>query len=89
MDDDVLAALEQINQRLDYIEDHILAMSKAGARLIFVPMGRSGQRPTDPGQVPPEVVELARAGKRKEAIIRYRQLTGAGPQDAIATVDGL
>jgi hypothetical protein len=89
MDDEVLAALEQINQRLDYIEDHILSMSKAGARLIFVPMGRSGGRPTDPDQVPPDVVELARAGKRRDAIVRYRELTGAGPQEAIAAVDAL
>jgi hypothetical protein len=33
MEDDVLSALEQVNQRLDYIEEHILSMSKAGARV--------------------------------------------------------
>jgi ribosomal protein L7/L12 len=89
MEDDVLSALEQVNQRLDYIEEHILSMSKAGARVAFVPMGRSGSRPTDPDQVPTEVVELARAGKRRDAIVRYRELTGAGPQEAIALVDSL
>ncbi len=89
MDDDTAAALEQINRRLDYIEDHIVAMSRSGARLAYVPMGRAAAPPTDASRVPPEIVELARAGKRKEAIVRYRELTGAGAQDAIAMVDSL
>jgi hypothetical protein len=89
MEDDVLAALEQINRRLDYVEDHILSMSKAGSRLIFVPMGRSSENPKAPSQVPAEVLQLAQAGKRKDAIVKYRELTGAGPQEAIAAVDGL
>jgi hypothetical protein len=90
MDDgEVQAALNQINERLDYIEDHIVRMSQAGARLLYVPMGRADQRPPDPGNVPPEVVELARAGKRKDAIVRYRALTGADPAQATAVVDGL
>jgi hypothetical protein len=52
-------------------------------------MGRQDFRPSDPAHVPTEVVELARAGKRKEAIVRYRALTGADPAQAIAVVDGL
>ncbi len=64
-DDDVQAALNQINERLDYIEEHIVNMSQAGARLIYVPMGRADHRPTDPSYVPPEVVELVRAGSAR------------------------
>ncbi len=52
-------------------------------------MGRADHRPTDPIIVPAEVVELVRAGKRKDAIIRYRALTGADVQQAQAVVDGL
>ena len=86
---DLQAELNQMNERLDYIEEHIVAMSKAGARLIYVPMGRADHRPTDPGHVPPEVVELVRAGKRKDAIVRYRGLTGADVEQAKAVVDAL
>lgn len=86
---DVQAALDQINERLDYIEDHIVAMSQGGARQIYVPMGRSDHRPTDPNFVPPEVVELARAGKRKDAIVRYRQLTGSDVQHAQSVIDAV
>jgi hypothetical protein len=89
MDDEVLAALEQVNKRLDYVEDHILSMSKAGSRLIFVPMGRSSENPKAPSNAPAEVIELAHAGKRMDAIKKYRELTGAGPQEAIAAVDSL
>ncbi len=88
MDDDTRAALEQISKRLDYLEEHIASMSKWGAQIPFVPMGREDHRPDDAGHVPQEVIDLARAGKRKEAIVRYRELTGAGAQQAIDTVDG-
>lgn len=88
MDDDLQAAVDQINMRLDYIEDHIVAMSQAGSRLIYIPMGRATYRPTDLGHVPPEVVDLARAGKRKDAIIKYRELTGADVEQAKTAVDG-
>jgi ribosomal protein L7/L12 len=89
MDDEVLAALEQINKRLDYVEDHILSMSKAGSRLIFVPMGSSNENPKAPSAVPTPVIELAQAGKRMDAIKKYRELTGSGPQEAAAAVDSL
>ena len=89
MDDEIRAALERIETRLDHIESHILAMSKAGARLTYVPMGRADHAPDDPGHVPQEVVDLARAGKRKDAIVRYRALTGASADQAISVVDGL
>ncbi len=90
MDDAQLEArLNQIDERLDYIEEHLVAMSRAGARLAYVPMGRAATRPTDASNVPDEVVALAQAGKRKEAVVRYRELTGADVQHAISVVDGL
>lgn len=88
-DSDVQAALNQINERLDYIEGHIVSMSQGGARQIYVPMGRADHRPTDPSFVPPEIADLVRAGKRKEAIVRYRELTGADVQHAQSVVNGL
>jgi hypothetical protein len=88
-DSDIQATLNQINERLDYIEDHIVAMSQGGARQIYVPMGRADRRPTDPDVVPPEIADLVRAGKRKEAIVRYRELTGADVQHAQSVVNGL
>jgi len=89
LDDETRAAFEQVNSRLDYIEEHIAAMSKYGAQLPYAPMGREDHRPSDPDHVPQEVIDLARAGNRKEAITRYRALTAASPQEAIAIVDGL
>lgn len=90
MDDgEVQATLEQINERLDYIEEHIVKMSQAGARLIYIPLGRADHRPTDPDHVPAEVIELARAGNRRDAIVRYRALTGADVDRAKAVVDGV
>ncbi len=89
MDDDVRAVLDQIQDRLDYIEEHILSMSKFGAQILYAPMGRSDHRPTDPNHIPDEVVALARAGKRRDAIIKYRELTGADPKYAASVVEGL
>jgi hypothetical protein len=89
VDDDTRAALEQVNARLDYIEAHIEQMSKFGAQILFAPMGRNDYPPTDPGHVPQEVIDLARSGRRKDAIVRYRALTAASPQEAAAIVDGL
>ena len=33
--------------------------------------------------MPPDVIELAQAGKTLEAVKRYREVTGAGSEDAI------
>jgi len=89
VDDDVRAALDRIQDRLDYIEEHIVSMSKFGAQILYAPMGRADHRPTDPDHVPDEVVALARAGKRKDAIVKYRELTGADPKYAASIVDAL
>jgi hypothetical protein len=89
MDDETQTALEQNNNRLDYIEEHIVSMSRFGSQLPFVAMGRADHRPTDPAHIPPEVVELARAGKRRQAIVKYRELTGGDVQQAQSVVDGI
>lgn len=68
-------------QRLDHIEQYVLRVSKKNGPQYtptagFVP-------------APPDVVELARAGKTGDAIARYQELTGADPDRARANVDGL
>jgi ribosomal protein L7/L12 len=40
-------------------------------------------------ETPPEVVELAQSGKKIAAVKRYRELTGAGLQEAKEAVDAL
>jgi ribosomal protein L7/L12 len=84
MDDDVRGALEVINKRLDWIEESLGRV----IGLQYTPMGRADQRP-DETEVPPEIVELAQAGKTKEAIKRYRELTGASSKQAQAVIAGL
>ena len=87
MDDETRAALERIEQRLDYIEEHVEKMAKFGAQIGYVPMGRADRRPDEPGDVPQEVRDLALAGNRRDAMVRYRQLTGADGPQAVAVVD--
>lgn len=81
MDDEVRAAFQQLNDRLDHIEKYLV---ESGNR-----NGPHYTPTTGFGPAPEEVVELARAGKRKDAIIRYRALTGADFDAAAAAVDGL
>jgi hypothetical protein len=47
------------------------------------------QPAVDHADVPPEVVALARSGKRANAAIRYRQLTGVDTKRALEVVDSL
>ena len=49
----------------------------------------SGGAAASTGQVPDEVIELARAGKTTQAISAYRHLTGATLLEAKTIVDGL
>jgi ribosomal protein L7/L12 len=87
VDDETEAAIEQINLRLDHIENHIVNISKTGtAGLRYVPMGR---RSPDRSGVPQEVLDLVQAGDRMGAIRRYRELTGVSTQDAADAIDGL
>jgi ribosomal protein L7/L12 len=84
MDNDVAAALELINKRLDWIEESLMRV----VGLQYKPMGRAASRPDEAG-VPPEIVELVRAGKKLDAIKRYRELTGASGAQAQAVIDGV
>jgi ribosomal protein L7/L12 len=73
------AHFEETNQRLADIETQLALVSE-----------KLGLPYTAPAAVvPPDVVELARAGKQLEAIKRYRELTGASMDDARSVVVGL
>jgi hypothetical protein len=85
MDDaEIRDALEVINKRLDWIEESLGRV----IGLQYAPMGRADHRP-DETPVPAEIQELAQAGKTKEAVKRYRELTGADVRQAQRVVDGL
>jgi len=82
--DDVSAAIETINKRLDWIEE---ALGRV-IGLQYTPMGRADDRP-DETPVPAEIQELVQQGKTKEAVKRYRELTGADMKQAQAAIDRL
>jgi hypothetical protein len=84
MDDDARAALQQISKRLDWIEENLVRVQG----LNYVPMGRADHRP-DEVPVPAEVVALAQAGKARDAIKLYRELTGVDFEHAQRVVNGL
>ena len=69
----------QINERLAAIEAQLTRLSGEAD----IPY----EAPTS--DVPPEVVELAQAGKTMEAMKLYRELTGAGAQQATTVIQGL
>jgi hypothetical protein len=74
---DITPRLEGISRRLDSIETYLAAVSeKLGDP--FRPLS---------ADVPPEVVELVRAGKRLEAAQKYRALTNASLQEAQRAID--
>jgi hypothetical protein len=77
-------AIEAINKRLDWIEE---ALGRV-VGLQYTPMGRAEQRP-DETPIPPEIQELVAQGKTKEAVKRYRELTGASAQQAQAALESL
>ena len=71
--------VDQIFKRLNAIEAQLAVLSD-----------RAGVPYDQPGAgAPPEVVELAVAGDRMGAIRKYRELTGAGLDEASAVVEGL
>ena len=76
-------AIEAINKRLDWIEE---ALARVNG-LQYTPMGRAEERPDD--EVPPEVQELVAQGNSKEAVRRFRELTGASMQQAQAAIEAL
>lgn len=68
--------VDQIFKRLQGVEDQLAILSeKAG-----VPYSRPG------ADVPAEVRQLAQAGDRLGAIKKYRELTGAGLEQAQAAI---
>jgi ribosomal protein L7/L12 len=68
----LLAQMEAVNSRLRAHEAQLALVSEK----LGIPF-------EDPApSVPPDVVELARAGKHVEAMKRYRELTGASTEDA-------
>jgi ribosomal protein L7/L12 len=70
---------DRVNKRLRAIEEQLALLSeKAG-----IPY----ESPSE--GVPEDVVELAREGKTLEAIKRYRELTGAGGDEAREVVAGI
>jgi ribosomal protein L7/L12 len=75
----IAAHFEETNRRLAAIEEQLALVSEK--------LGLPYTTPT--AAVPPDVVELARAGKQLEAIKRYRELTGASMDDARSVVVGL
>jgi hypothetical protein len=56
VDDEVVAALELINKRLDWIEESLMRV----VGLQYTPMGRADHRP-DETPVPAEIVELVQS----------------------------
>ena len=70
---------ERVNERLRAIEAQLAILSeKAGVPYESPSAG-----------IPPDVIELATAGKTLEAIKRYRELTGAGSKEAREVVAGI
>jgi len=76
---DLHPAFARLAQRFDAIEAQLSILSEKLC-VPFEPLN---------AQVPPEVVELARAGKTLEAITKYRALTNASIDDARSVVMGL
>jgi len=75
----LIARFEGISRRLDLVEQQLARVSeKLGVAYVTTASG-----------VPPEVVELARAGKKLDAITKYRELTNANFNDARSVVEGL
>lgn len=70
---------EQTNKRLREIEAQLAVLSE-----------KAGVDYTQPhAEVPADVIEMAQAGKTLEAAKRYRELTGAGSDEAMEVVQGL
>jgi ribosomal protein L7/L12 len=67
---------EAISERLAAIEAQLKALSENAGIPYEEPFA----------ELPPEVLELAQAGKKMEAVKRYRELTGADGKEAIDAV---
>jgi hypothetical protein len=71
--------LKQINERLRAAEDQLAKLSGEAGIAYDSPMA----------EVPQEVVDLAEAGDTMGAMKKYRELTGAGAEQASQVVGGL
>ncbi len=78
--DDLRPVLHELAERIDWLEEQLRNMGQALG--YHVP-------PRETPDVPPEVVELARTGRRIEAIKLYREATGASLEQARAKIQGL
>ncbi len=72
--------LQEMAERIDWLEEQLRSMGQAVG--YHVP-------PRETPDVPPEIVELVRAGKTIEAIKLYREATGASLEQARTKVMGL
>ena len=70
---------QQINKRLADIEAQLKKVSDSAGVAYDEPMA----------EVPSDVIELAQAGKTMDAVKRYREVTGAGAEEAMTVVGGL
>ena len=69
-----------IKKRLDYIEEHLVQLSNSGIGAGYAP---------STADIPAEVLELARAGKRLDALKKYRELTNASMDQAQDVISGI
>ena len=69
----------QINDRLGQIEAQLKKLSDEAGVPYEQPLA----------EIPEDVVELARSGKTREAMTRYRELTNADAKQARDVVSGL
>jgi hypothetical protein len=67
---------DQTNERLAAIEAQLKVLSEKA--------GVSYEEPLD--QIPEDVLQMARDGKKLEAAQRYRELTGVDAKDALAII---
>ena len=73
------ARVTELERKVEYL------MQRLGSGEIAPSLPTMG--PASP--VPPDIVELARAGHKIEAIKRIREVTGAGLRDAKNAIDAL
>lgn len=77
--DDLDRRMGKLIGRIDALEAQVARLSEA--------QGIAYEPPAS-GALPPSVAELVGQGKRREAIMEYRRLTGAGLEEAQTAIDG-
>ena len=70
---ELMAQVDRIERQVALISEHL-----------GIPYDYPGNAET-----PPEVIELAQRGDQKGAVAKYRELTGAGLQEAKDAVDAI